>query len=964
MTSFLKTLTARIGGMFSRRSEDAEFSDELREHLDMLTEENVRRGMPLAEARREAKIRLGGATQLRETHRELTGIPFLETLAQDIRYALRMLGKSPGFTAVAILTLALGIGANTAIFSLIDGVMLRSIPVKDPQSLVVFEWLTHNSPRFHNYGGSNDCGDEPDGTGCSFSVPLFNAMRTQRSVFSGLTAFAGGPPLDISGNGAATTAQPKFVSGDFFSTLGVKVTLGRALGRLDDSPNAPLAMVLSYAYWQRAFGGDRAAVGRTIRVNNVPVQIVGVADPRFTNLSPGVNQDFFLPLSAVAKIKLRWMGEQSVLDDPYSWWVTIAGRLKPGVAVGQAQAAASTIFRNEMLHGDQPQLTASDAPAISLVPAPQKLAGNRSQFSFVLYVLMVAVGAILLIACANVAGLTLARSATRQKEMAVRLALGAGRRRIVRQLLTESVLLSVLGGTFGVLLALWGVDAISRLLARDPSQPFPFVIAPDWRILTFTIGITFFTGIFFGLAPALRGARVDLTPALKENASSVRGSVAHTNRSFRLGDALVVVQVALSIVVLVGAGLLMRTLRNLHNINPGFDTSNVLLFGINPTQIGYKDAQSAQLFRDLRERFAALPGVVSASYSSYAMLSDSLLVTQIHLDGAPAKKNVVTDILSVGPGFFSTMRIPMLAGRGFNSADFASAAETDAGESTAWEAIEKADAAAANGAAKSAVPAAAQPSSRSLAPMPVIINETFARKYFANKNPVGRHFGNSQGDEVPPAALQPGYVVLGMCGDTKFNALRRKIQPAMYYPFTGGETRFELRTAANPEALAATVRNIVSHVDNNLPLTGVMTQTEQIDVLLSQERMIAQLSSFFGLLALLLACIGLYGLLAYEVARRTREIGIRVALGAQRGDVLKLMVGQGIALTIVGAMAGVGAAIGVTRFMASMLYGVDATDPVTFAVVAIVLLGVALLACWIPARRAMKVDPMVALRYE
>jgi len=888
----------------------------------------------------------------------------MNTLVQDVRYAIRMLTKAPGFTAIAVLTLALGIGANTAIFSLIDGVMLRSLPVQDPQNLVVFEWSAHSNPKYHSFANYGDCGRAMQGgqSGCSFSVPLLKDMRAQANTFSGLAAFAGPAQFDFSGNGLASMARGEIVSGDFFSTLGVNVILGRPLGPADDSPSASLKMVLSYNYWRSAFGGERSAVGRTVRVNDIPFQIVGVTDPSFTNLAPGKTQDFFIPVSALTQVKLQWFGSQEVVNDPYSWWVVIMGRLKPGVTIGQAQAAASTIFRNEMLHGVKPMSKEADDPRISLLPAAEGLSGQRGEISSLLYVMMIAVGAILLIACANVAGLMLARSSARQKEMAVRLALGAGRPRIIRQLLTESVMLSVAGGALGVLLAVWGVAAVTALVTAGSDRPFGFVIAPDWRVLAFTLAVTLLTGIFFGLAPALRGTRVDLTPALRESAASLPGGGTRAGRWFRLGDALVLAQVALSILVLVGAGLLVRTLENLRDVNPGFETRNVLLFGINPTLIGYKDAQSAQLYRDLQGRFAAVPGVISASYSANALLSNSLWSTDIHLDGAPRDQNVTVDILAVGADFFSTLKIPIVAGRGFTSTDFASAAVTDAAERAAEEASERAAVASANGnrgaTAKLSAPAT------QLAPMPIIVNEAFARKFFPKETPVGKHVGDPQGGDATPGVPQPGFIVLGICGNAKYRNLRSDVDPTMYQPFTGGYGHFELRTAANPTALIPAVRSIVAHADSNLPLFEVRTQAEQIEDLLVQERMMARLSSFFGLLALALACIGLYGLLSYEVARRTREIGIRVALGAQQRDVLKLVVGQGILLTILGAAIGVGMAIGVTRFMASMLYGVHANDPATIVAAAILLVSVALAACYIPARRAMRVDPMVALRYE
>ena len=888
-------------------------------------------------------------------------------LLQDVRYGLRMLGKSPGFTAVAVITLALGIGANTAIFSLIDGVMLRTIPVKDPRSLVVFHWVANKDPQYHSFSNYGDCVRRPEGehSSCSFSVPFFKVISAQTNAFTGIAAFAGPMQFDLSGNGPASMARCEMVSGDFFSTLGVNTVLGRPLGPADDLPNTPPAIVLSYSYWQSAFGGERSAVGRTVRIDNIPVEIVGVASPEFTNLAPGKTQDLFLPVSAVSQIMPQyWSNRLEILNDPYTVWLVMVGRLKPGVTIGQAQAAASVIFRNEMLHGAKPLSKEADNPRIALAPVQDGLSGQRGHISSLLYVMMIAVGAILLIACANVAGLMLARAAARQKEMAVRLALGAGRARVMRQLLTESVMLSVAGGALGVLLAVWGVHAITALVTSGSDRPFGFVIAPDWRVLAFTIGVTFITGILFGLAPAFRSTRVDLTPALKESASAVTGGGMHVGRWLRLGDALVVAQVALSILVLVGAGLLVRTLRNLHEVNPGFDTQNVLLFGIDPTLIGYKEAQSAQLFRDLREKFAALPGVISASYSSDALLSDSLWSTDVHLDGAPKNQNVSSNVMAVGTDFFSTLRIRMMAGRGFNSSDYISAAITNAAEQASQQAWEKAAAAAANGAAGAAWSPKPAAAGVQLAAIPIIVNEAFAKKYFPKKSPVGAHIGGYQADDYPPGALEPGYMVIGICGDAKYQDLRSKVEPTMYQPFTGGGAHFELRTGSNPTTLISAVRSVVAHADNNLPLYEVRTQTEQIEQILSQERMMAQISGFFAVLALVLACVGLYGLLSYEVSRRTREIGIRMALGAQQRDVLRLVVRQGLVLALVGVGIGIAAALGVTRYLEAMLYGVHARDPVTMIAVAVLLAVVAVAACYWPARRATNVDPMVALRYE
>lgn len=941
-----------------------EIDEELQAHIQDRASDLERSGLSRAEAGRQARLEFGGYQKFKEECREARGTRFIESLLQDIRYALRMLRKAPGFAAVTILTLALGIGANTAIFSLIDGVMLRALPVKDPQRLVLFNWKANNAPKYHGYSHYGDCEGSSDGkTGCSFSVPVLNAFRAQTSTFAGLTAFLGPTQFNVSGSGPAAVAYGEIVSGDFFSALGVRTILGRPLGPADDTPGAAPAIVLSYNYWQSEFGGELSAVGKAVRINNVAAEIVGVASPRFTNLAPGKMEDFFVPIAAMGSLaEQEWFGARQIATDPYSWWVVIMGRLKPGAKIGQAQAETTVIFRNEVLHGASPMSAAADDPRITLEPAAEGLTGFRGRISSLLYVMMVAVGAILFIACANVAGLTLARSSARQKEMAVRLALGAGRARIVRQLLTESLMLSVAGGALGVLLAIWGVHAITALLTGGSSQSFGYVVAPDGRVLAFTVAVTVLTGLAFGLAPALRGTRVNLTPALKENPSSLPGGATCAGRRLRLGSALVIVQVALSILVLAGAGLLVRTLRNLHDVNPGFDTHHVLLFGLNPTQAGYKEEQTAQLYRSLQAQFAGLPGVISASYSSDVPLSNSWTITSPHLDGTPPNQSVQTETRWIGPEFFSTMRIPILAGRAFTAGDFASAMATDAAETAAEQAWERAEVASPNGnaAARPAVGAALAHA----APVPIIINEAFAKKYFPNENPIGKHIGDYQADDYTLGALEPGSVVIGVCGNMKYRDLRREIEPAMFEPFTGGGAHFELRTAGDPAALVAAVRSVVAHADSNLPLFSVRTQTEQIDDILVHEGMMAQLSSFFAVLALVLASVGLYGLLSYEVSRRTREIGIRRAVGAQQGDVLRMVVRQGIVLALIGAAAGIGAAIAVTRYLNSFLYGVHADDPLTMIVAAVLLMLVALAACYIPARRAMKIDPMAALRFE
>ena len=878
----------------------------------------------------------------------------MQTLWQDFRYALRLLAKSPGFTAVAVLTLALGIGANTAIFSLIDGILLRSLPVREADSLVVLKWSARKAPDIHDSSSYGDCAEDWSGgnasSSCSFSEPFFRDVASQTKAFSGVAAFANGGQLDLSGNGTASVLSAEAVSGEFFPVVGERAVAGRLIAPSDDSTSAQPVVVLSYAYWKTEFGGALSAVGRTIRLNNVPFTIIGVADTHFDSLSPGERTNVWVPLSTLSQLDSRPFTRDRAID-VYNWWLVIIARLKPGVTRMQAQAEVSTLFRNEMLHGAKPLSKAEDDPKVVALPAQSGLTGETTELATELYVLMMAVGIVLLIACANVAGLLLSRTTSRQKEIAVRLALGAGRRRIVRQLLTESVFLSLIGGGLGILFALWGTHAIVALFTSGSDQPFGFNPSMDGRVLAFTFAAALLTGIAFGLAPAFRSTRVDLTPALKKGAGSSAAEGRMGGRWFSLGNALVVAQVALAMVVLVGAGLLVRTLRNLRTVDPGFDTRNLLTFSLDPTSIGYKTPQIDAFYRELQDRLAAVPGIESVSYSNVALLSGSLWRTGIHLPGAPKDKYENANHLQVGANFFSTMHMKLLAGQSFTSADFAQAEVAHEKEREREAAAEAKDAGIAgpSAAAENTAESAAKE-----APLAVIVNKSFVQKYFPKVNPLGQHF---EVNDTPR-------VVVGVVNDAKYQDLRSTIEPTMYSPASGLRTTFSLRTRAKPMVLVPVVRSMVSQMDSNLPVFDVRTQTQIVDGLLRQERMIAKLSGAFGLLALVLACIGLYGLLSYEVSRRAREIGIRMALGAEQRDVLRLVVGRGITLAVVGAIAGIGAALGLTRFLSSLLFGVKPTDPITFAAIAVLLALVALAASYIPARRATRVDPMVALRYE
>src|SRR5690348_1171290 len=936
----------RLAGLFRRHQPEAELERELRGHLELEAEDQQSAGASAEEAAYAARRALGNTAQIKEELRAAWGFQGLETLIQDLRYGLRQLRRNPGFTAVAVLTLALGIGANTAIFSLIDAVIFRPLSVRDPSQLVMLRWTARQTPKVSDASSFGDCREGfGRNSGCTFPYPFFESVHSQKDLFSGVTAFAGPTGLVLSGQGAARMTRGEAVSGDYFSTLGVKAAIGRLLGPADDFPAASPAIVLSYAFWQSIFGGDRAVLGRTVHLNATPFVIVGVTQPSFTSLTPGKTQDLFLSLSMLRRLNIGWAHD---FEGPGNWWLAVVARLKSGVTLARAQAAGSLILRNQTLHGGKPLWKSSDDPALVLVPAQQGLNGVRSGLSMPLYVLMCTVGFILLIACANIAGLLLARAAARQKEMAVRVALGAGRRRILRQLLTESVLLSLAGGGLGALFAVWGVQGVTPLFLNNPGDsPLAFAVQPDWRVLAFTLGISVLTGILFGLAPAFRSTRSDLTPALKETASTFPGAKIHGGRRFRSAESLVVLQVALSVVVLAGAGLLVRTLQNLRSVDPGFDTRNVLLFGIDPELAKYTDSQTQDLYRDLRDRLASLPGVMSVSYSSDGLLTGALSSSSVHIEGQPPNSKSEVYMLDTGPDFFDTMRILLLAGRQFTAGDFQLAADAAAAEKQARE---------------SANPQSPAPGPR----VPVLVNRIFARRLFAGQNPLGKRVDHADRGEGSAAevAKSSGWQIVGVVGDAKYDSLRDEIQPTMYFPMAGGGAEFELRTASDPHALIPAVRDAANRLDSNLPLVGMQTQSEIIEDGNTQERVIAQVSSFFGILALVLACVGLYGLLSYEVSRRTREIGIRMALGAERHDATRLIISQGVALTLVGVAIGIAGALALTRFLSSLLYGVKPTDPLTFVAVSVILIAVALAACYIPARRAARVDPMVALRYE
>lgn len=867
----------------------------------------------------------------------------METFWQDLRYGARMLLSARGFTAIAVLSLALGIGANTALFSVVDVMLLKKLPVKEPDRLVLFR--TTAVPEFSpgSYTGSSRT-DPATGLRnmTSFPYQSFQRMREQNTALADIFAF-GVVSLNVFADGQADVATGQAVSGNYFGGLGVQPLIGRALTDDDDHAASSAAAVLSYRYWNQRFGGDPAIIGKQINLNNVAFTIVGVTPPGFEGtMQAGSTQDVTIPIAWEPQLYVE--RERSNMSGPGVWWLRLMGRLKPGTSAEQARAQLEGAFHQSVVEhrgarqaqsrtagGTSPKdLDPQQYPRLYLDPGGQGEMNSRRNYAPSLYMLLGVVGLVLLIACANVANLLLSRAAARQKEIGIRLALGASRWRLIRQLLTESLLMALLGGVLGILFALWvkdGLLAVDDWGGRGMRGLEPRI---DLRVLGFTILLSAITGIIFGLAPAWRSTRVDLTPVLKD---SVRTSTS-TSRSL-LSRGLVVLQVALSLLLLIGAGLFLRTLLNLQRVDTGFNTRNLLLFGIQPGLIGYKDERLVQLYQQLSERLEGVPGVRAVTFSRTALLAQSWSSSEVFLREALndppdsegyRKPSGQANVHQVRENFFDAMGIPLLAGRTFHAGDDARA------------------------------------------PRVVVVNQTFANKYFSEENPVGKRFTF---DPSKPDLVE----IIGLAGNAKYGRQRDEIPPTVYSSWRqqlrsmSGST-FEVRTAGDPRAAVTAVRQAVADVDPNLPLSNVMTQVEQADETLRMERLFAKLLTFFGLLAQQLAAIGLFGVTAYAVSQRTREIGIRMALGANRTDVLRLVLRQGMTLTLIGVALGLAGAYVLTKYLGSVLdlksklYGVEVSDPLTYGVITVGLTLVALVACYIPARRATKVDPMVALRYE
>jgi predicted permease len=831
----------------------------------------------------------------------------MQTLLQDLRYGLRLLLKKPGLTAVAVLTLAMGIGANTAIFSLTDKLLVRSLPVKEPQQLVLLNSVNLSTGFRANV----------------FSHPNYVDYRDQNQVFSGMGAFIG-TMMNVASDGRTERVLVETVSGNYFDLLGVRATRGRTFAPEEDrTPGTHPVAVISDSLWRRQYGADPEIIGQTVTLNEVKLRIIGVAPRQFTGMLVEQATDIWVPVMLEGQFRSR-----SVLTERTSDWLRIVARLKEGVTIEQARAGLDTLAKQLAQKNVSP--SANVAPdsekRIELEPGGQGVSGLREKYARALWLLLALVVMVLLIACANIANLLLARAIARRKEIAVRLALGARRSQLVRQMLTESLPLALLGGASGLLLTPWIAALLLRFQPSLRALQTPLDESIDYRVLVFTALITLLASILFGLIPALQSFSFDLIPALKEGVNASGGH----EQGLSLRHVLVVAQIALAVVVLVGAGLFVKSLRHLFAVDPGFDTDQVLLVRLNlntrkllpfdPEGDEQQVARVRALQQQIIERVRALPGVTAASFSMVVPLSGASFKFDFFIEGQPLRPGEQrANGNYVGPDYHRTMGIPIIAGRDFSEQD------------------------------------------RQGAPGVAIINETLARRFFAGQRAVGQRLRLDEKD--------PWLEIIGVARDFKYEQLTEAPLPQLDLPSLqqrhyNSSSTFAVRSTGAGAPLIPALRREIAASAPAVPIIDVRMMAEQLGDSIAAARMAATLTALFGGLALLIAVIGLYGVMSYTVTQSTRELGIRMALGAQPRDVLRLVVGQGMALTVVGVALGLIAAFALTRLMKTLLFSVEATDPLTFMLVALSLLGVALLACYVPARRATKVDPLVALRYE
>ena len=897
---------------------------ELQFHLERQIADNLRAGMTEEKARRNASLQFGGIEQIREECRDARGTRWVETTIQDLRFAGRTLRKSTGFVMAAVCTLALGIGANTAIFSLVDTVLLKLLPVKAPEQL----YLVGHTPR---------------PVMMAWNYPDYRAMRDQNTVFSGLAGYS--LNLDSlgvsSGNGDAQRTELShgiFVSGNYFDVLGVSPALGHVFSSVDDrAPGASPYVVLSYSYWRSHFGGDARAIGRKLEVNGYPFTVIGVAPRGFSGADVALKPDLFLPI--MMRSEVRHVSFAS-WNDRHNRWMAGIGRLKAGVAIQQAEVQLFTICKEqeaaERLSLANPRL-AQAADQVVLQPAGHGFSYLVGELKKPLLILFVIVGLVLLIACANVANLMLARGAVRQREIAVRLAVGASRWRVISQLLTESLLIAVLGGASGVIVAWIGLDVLLRFMPHPSYEAAAINATLDWRALAFTFTACLLTGLLFGIAPAWQSTRPDLVPSLKDD---VPGSSGTGRFAFRKG--LVILQVALSLPLLAGAALFARTLSNLRGLDAGFRPEHVSIASVDPTSFGYKGQRARDFYDRLCVRVAALPGVRSASLAFITPLTGASWNGSVTVEGYTLKPGERNKIFfdSVGAGYFRTLGTPAIAGRDFTELD--------------------------NPRATMEIPEHIVPGQKLPDPPGqhvAIVNETFARHFFGDHSPIGRHIAMG-------GAFRNGrpFEIVGVVKDARYFDMRDGAgPPMMFVPVWrtfAGQRELVIRTSVPQAQLASELRHEIHALDPVIPLLNLRTLEHDVNESMLVERLVATLSGFFGLLALLLSAVGLYGVVAYTVTRRTREIGIRMAIGAGRRSVVWLVIRDVITMVFLGALIGTLAAFLASRAIAGMLFGVSANDPLSGIAAGCALIIAALLASYLPALRATKIEPMVALRYE
>jgi predicted permease len=832
-------------------------------------------------------------------------------LAQDLRYAARTFKKSPVFAAVAIASLALGIGANTAIFTLVDQILLRLLPVKDPAQLVL---LQGRGPHYGSNNGRN-----------KLSYPMYEDFRDRNTIFNGMFC-RWETPLSMSSEGKTERVDGELVSGTYFPVLGVGAALGRVFTAEDDkTPGGHPYAVIGYRYWLSRFGGKPDVIGKKLLVNGYPLTIVGVSQVGFDGTDPGASPQIRIPIMMEAQLSPQF-AEFYSMKNRRGRWVNVFGRLKRGVTMTQAKTALQPFFHQMLEMEVREKDFARAAPetkqrfltmSIDLLAASKGDSDLRLQFASPLLVLMALVGLVLLIACANVANLLIARAAARQREIAIRLALGAGRSRIVSQLLVESLTLAIIGGLLGLALAAWIDRALLNFLPMGDAG-LTISVTPDWRILAFNFGIAALTGVIFGLAPALQSTRPQLAGTLKDQVGSIAGGT-----SVGLRKTLVTAQVTLSLLLLIGSGLFIRSLSNLKGLDPGFRTANLVAFAVDPPMNGYKQDRSLDFYRQLRENLDTIPGVESAALAMIPVLAGNEWDQSMAVEGFQHKPTETPDphMQFISPDYFKTMNIPVLMGRDFRMTDGRGAPEV------------------------------------------CIVNEKFSRKFFKDGLALGKHIGMG-GDPGTKLNIE----IVGVVRDTKYESMRDEIPLEVYRPYR--QMNFVLgmyayvRTARMPEQAFSSIRQVVNRLDPNIPVFQMKTIEAQMQDSLITERLVATLSTGFGILATLLAAIGLYGVMAFLVAQRTREIGVRIALGAGRRDVVWLVMKEVVVLAGIGIAIALAGAWALTRMVKSQLYGIEPNDPLTIAVATLAIAVVALLAGYVPARRATLVDPMRALRWE